>query len=83
MHLTNYSVNKHSDSFDNDESVGKGSKRLVVIYNTTHTFIVLHGMTYGSLIPKQPGNETINVGTRLCLCLDLNGNVIYKQVLFM
>ena len=27
MHLTNYSVNKHSDSFDNDESVAKGSKR--------------------------------------------------------
>jgi len=29
MHLTNYSVNKHSDSFDDDESTGKGSKRQV------------------------------------------------------
>ncbi len=27
MHLTNYSVNKHSDAFDNDECVDRGSKR--------------------------------------------------------
>ena len=27
MHLTNYSVNKHSESFDRDESIDKGSKR--------------------------------------------------------
>lgn len=27
MHLTNYSVNKHSESFDHDKDFDKGSKR--------------------------------------------------------
>lgn len=28
MHLTNYSINKHSQTFDKDEGFDKGSKRL-------------------------------------------------------
>ena len=31
MHLTNYSVNKHSKSFDKDERTDKGSKRCVYV----------------------------------------------------
>ena len=27
MHLTNYSINKHSEAFDRDEDFDKGSKR--------------------------------------------------------
>ena len=29
MHLTNYSINKHSEGFDHSQSVDKGSKRYV------------------------------------------------------
>ena len=29
MHLTNYSVNKHNENFERDETVDKGSKRSV------------------------------------------------------
>ena len=35
MHLTNYSINKHNENFDRDDSDDSGSKR----YNTT---TVLH-----------------------------------------
>ena len=31
MHLTNYSINKHNENFDRDDSDDSGSKR----YNTT------------------------------------------------
>lgn len=34
MHLTNYSVNRHSESFDNDDSCDKGSKRTIKFFNT-------------------------------------------------
>ena len=34
MHLTNYSVNKHNESFDNDDSCDKGSKRTIKFFNT-------------------------------------------------
>lgn len=37
MHLTNYSVNKHSDTFDNDESIDRGSKRYVATCTTRHS----------------------------------------------
>ena len=33
MHLTNYSVNRHSESFDNDDSCDKGSKRTIKFFN--------------------------------------------------
>lgn len=29
MHLTNYSVNKHNENFERDETVDKGSKRSI------------------------------------------------------
>ena len=29
MHLTNYSVNKHNENFERDETIDKGSKRSV------------------------------------------------------
>ena len=34
MHLTNYSVNRHNESFDNDDSCDKGSKRTIKFFNT-------------------------------------------------
>lgn len=33
MHLTNYSVNRHNESFDNDDSCDKGSKRTIKFFN--------------------------------------------------
>ena len=33
MHLTNYSVNRHNESFDNDDSYDKGSKRTIKFFN--------------------------------------------------
>ena len=33
MHLTNYSVNKHSDKFDNSEEVDQGSKRTLQYFS--------------------------------------------------
>jgi len=34
MHLTNYSVNKHSETFNNDDSCDKGSKRTIKFFNS-------------------------------------------------
>lgn len=33
MHLTNYSINKHSDTFDSSEEVDRGSKRTLHFLN--------------------------------------------------
>ena len=33
MHLTNYSINKHSDTFDSSEEVDQGSKRTIQYFN--------------------------------------------------
>ena len=34
MHLTNYSVNKHSSAFNNDEGIDKGSKRTLKYFSS-------------------------------------------------
>ena len=44
MHLTNYSINKHNENFDRDDSDDSGSKR----YNTTifYAFQLLQYVCY-------------------------------------
>ena len=34
MHLTNYSINKHSDTFTQEEGIDRGSKRTMKWFNT-------------------------------------------------
>ena len=42
MHLTNYSINKHNENFDRDDSDDSGSKR----YNTTTLLYNKHIFLY-------------------------------------
>lgn len=55
MHLTNYSVNKHSGSFDGDEREDKGSKRTLRSFiswlrTSGHNVVELWSKIYVSII---------------------------------
>lgn len=49
MHLTNYSINKHSDTFDNSEEVDQGSKRTLQYFNN---WLSQNGYSVGELWAK-------------------------------
>ena len=56
MHLTNYSVNKHSGSFDGDEREDKGSKRTLRYFigwlrTNGHNVVELWTKIHVSIIP--------------------------------
>ena len=49
MHLTNYSINKHSESFDASEDYDKGSKRTLKYFNG---WLVHNGYSVGEMWAK-------------------------------
>ena len=61
MHLTNYSVNKHSASFDSDEREDRGSKR------TLRSFI-------GRL--RKNGHNVVELWTKIYVSSDYNHNCL-------
>lgn len=63
MHLTNYSINKHSEAFDRDEDFDKGSKRSLKYfngwlirngYNVSELWARIHDVIIKTLIVAQP-----------------------------
>lgn len=63
MHLTNYSVNKHSSAFNNDEGIDKGSKRTLKYfsswlsqngYNVAELWARVHDVIIKTLIMAHP-----------------------------
>jgi tubulin polyglutamylase TTLL7 len=63
MHLTNYSINKHSETFDKNEKFDKGSKRslqyfnswlLKNSYNIIELWAKIHDLVVKTLIVAQP-----------------------------
>ena len=57
MHLTNYSINKHSDTFDSSEEVDRGSKRTLQFLND---WLSKHDYSVPELWAK--------IHVRLCCC---------------
>ena len=60
MHLTNYSVNKHNESFDNNDSCDKGSKRTIKFFNT---WLAARGYCVSDLWTR------ITVSVYVCTCV--------------
>ena len=56
MHLTNYSINKHNENFDRDESIDSGSKRWE--YLVEMCFINIHVAIHCSFVKVVYFNRT-------------------------
>ena len=59
MHLTNYSLNRHSSSFDSDERDDHGSKRTLhsfmnLLHKTGHNVAELRAKIHVSSLPLSP-----------------------------
>ena len=62
MHLTNYSINKHSTTFDSSEAVDQGSKRTIQFLNR---WLAENGYCVGEMWAK------IHVSNFVCLSVCL------------
>ncbi len=58
MHLTNYSINKHSDKFDGSEEVDRGSKRTLQYFNE---WLTNNGHSVGEMWAKIHVRRTLTM----------------------
>lgn len=75
MHLTNYSVNKHNENFERDETVDKGSKRSINWFTEflrTNDYDV--AKFWGDIsvrVQSTKSNANINLGAAEKMCITI------------